>query len=52
MHSTPHKAEACELKLWERRNADRVCEHGDSVLLRSRKKAAKKARRRDDKREQ
>lgn len=49
MHSTEGKREACQLKPWERRNADRVCEHGDSTLKQETKRQANKARRREDK---
>lgn len=46
MHSTEHKRECCALMPWELRNADRICEHGDTRLLKAIKQKAKKARRR------
>lgn len=51
MHSTEHKRDACALKPWERRNADRVCQHGDTPYKEERKRAASKARRAADKKE-
>lgn len=51
MHSTEHKRGACALHPWDRRDADRVCEHGDTPYKQERKRSAKKARRAVDKKE-
>lgn len=51
MHQTEHKAHACGLKPWERKNADRVCQHGDSAMLREIKRQASRRRRQADKAE-
>lgn len=51
MHSTEHKYEACQIKPWDARNADRRCEHGDTRLKASWKRTARKNRRQADKKE-
>lgn len=51
MHATDHKHAACMTPPWQRKNADRVCQHGDTRLLGDLKRRARQARRAQDKRE-
>lgn len=50
MHATEHKRDACEIPPWQARNADRVCEHGDSRRNAAVKATARARRRQDDRR--